>query len=157
MRIMGIRILILGVLVWFGLLQAASADDIASLEPISIVTANSATLFTAEIADNEQLRSKGLMFRQLMPADHAMLFDFVKPRPAAMWMKNTYVSLDMLFVREDGTIAAVAENTEPLSLQTISVEEPVRGVIELAAGTAKRLGIHRNDKVYHRIFHTEQQ
>jgi uncharacterized protein len=72
-------------------------------------------------------------------------------------MKNTYMSLDMLFIRADGTIAAIAENTEPLSEQTISVQEPVRGVLELPAGTAKKLGIHRDDKIFHRIFKTSQQ
>jgi uncharacterized protein len=95
-----------------------------------------------------------LMFRQRMPPDQAMVFDFINPKPAAMWMKNTYISLDMVFVREDGTIAAIAENTVPKSLDTISVQEPVRGVIELAAGTAKRIGIHKGDKVLNAIFKT---
>jgi uncharacterized protein len=137
--------------------SAVSAQEAARIEPLSIVTDSSATLFSAEIADNDELRGRGLMFRHVMPADQAMLFDFEKPRPAAMWMKNTYISLDMLFVRTDGTIAAIAENTEPLSTQTISVEEPVQGVVELAAGTVKRLGIKRNDKVYHQVFKTENQ
>jgi uncharacterized protein len=144
--------------VFFGLLSAmATAQDAARIEPISIVTETSATLFAAEIADNDDLRGRGLMFRHVLPPDRAMLFDFEKPRPAAMWMKNTYISLDMLFVRADGTIAAIAENTEPLSTQTISVDEPVQGVVELAAGTVKRLGIKRNDKVYHQVFKTEDQ
>jgi uncharacterized protein len=146
------------VLVWIGgLAGSASAQEAARIESMSIVTENSATLFEAEIADNDDLRGRGLMFRHILPADHAMLFDFEKPRPAAMWMKNTYISLDMLFVRANGTIAAIAENTEPLSLQTISVDEPVQGVIELAAGTVKRLGIKRNDKVYHQVFKTDNQ
>jgi uncharacterized protein len=144
--------------VFFGLLSAmATAQDAARIEPISIVTETSATLFAAEIADNDDLRGRGLMFRHVLPPDRAMLFDFEKPRPAAMWMKNTYISLDMLFVRADGTIAAIAENTEPLSTQTISVDEPVQGVVELAAGTVQRLGIKRNDKVYHQVFKTEDQ
>jgi uncharacterized membrane protein (UPF0127 family) len=136
---------------------ATQAQEAARIEPLSIVTETTATIFSAEIADTDELRSRGLMFRHVMPEGQAMLFDFGKPRPAAMWMKNTYVALDMLFVRADGTIAALAENTEPLSLQTISVEEDVKGVVELAAGTAKKLGIKRNDKVYHAIFKTEQQ
>jgi uncharacterized protein len=136
---------------------AALAQEAARIEPLSIVTDNSATLFAAEIADSPELRDRGLMFRHVLPADRAMLFDFDKPRPAAMWMKNTYISLDMLFVRADGTIAAIAENTEPLSTQTISVDEPVLGVVELAAGTVKRLGIKRDDKVYHQVFKTENQ
>jgi uncharacterized protein len=133
------------------------AQEVARIEPLSIVTETSATLFSAEIADNAELRDRGLMFRHVLPPDRAMLFDFENPRPAAMWMKNTYISLDMLFVRADGTIAAIAENTEPLSTQTISVDEPVQGVVELAAGTVKRLGIRRNDKVYHEVFKTEDQ
>jgi uncharacterized protein len=135
----------------------AQAQEAARIEPLSIVTDHSATLFAAEIADNPALRDRGLMFRHVLPADRAMLFDFENPRPAAMWMKNTYISLDMLFVRADGTIAAIAENTEPLSTQTISVDEPVLGVVELAAGTVKRLGIKRDDKVYHQVFKTENQ
>ncbi len=133
------------------------AQGVARIEPLSIVTETTATLFSAEIADTDELRERGLMFRHLLPQNQAMLFDFGKPRPAAMWMKNTYISLDMLFVRADGTIAALAENTEPFSAQIISVEEPVKGVVELASGTVKRLGIKRDDKVYHKIFQTVDQ
>jgi uncharacterized membrane protein (UPF0127 family) len=128
------------------------AQEPARIEPLTIVTDKDAHIFDAEVADTDDLRARGLMFRHKMPEDRAMLFDFGEPRPAAMWMKNTYVSLDMLFVRADGSIAAVAENTEPLSLQTISVQEPVKGVVEVAAGTVKRLGIKREDKVFHDIF-----
>ena len=142
---------LLGLMVWAGL---AHAQEPAAFEPISITTAQGAAIFIAEVAATDEQRARGLMFRHRLPEDRAMLFDFGEPRPAAMWMKNTYIPLDMLFVRADGTIAAVAENTEPLSLQTISVQEPVQGVVELAAGTAKRLGIRRDDKVFHRIFKT---
>jgi uncharacterized protein len=135
----------------------AVAQEPPKIEQITIVTALASTMMQAEIADTEELRERGLMFRHIMPPDHAMLFDFGKPRPAAMWMKNTYMSLDMVFVREDGTIAAIAENTVPKSLDTISVQEPVEGVIELAAGTVKKLGIHQNDKVFHRIFKTKEE
>jgi uncharacterized protein len=137
--------------------SSAMAEGPAPIEQISIVTEQTASLVTAEIADTEELRNRGLMFRHILPEGHAMLFDFGKPRPAAMWMKNTYMSLDMLFIRADGTVAAIAENTEPLSEQTISVQEPVRGVLELPAGTAKKLGIHRDDRIYHRIFKTAEQ
>jgi uncharacterized protein len=136
---------------------AAFAQELPKLEPITISTSAASTLLTAEIADTPELRERGLMFRHIMPPDQAMLFDFGDPRPVAMWMKNTYMSLDMLFVREDGTIAAVAENTVPKSLDTISVQEPVKGVVELAAGTVKRLGIHRDDKVFNRIFKTKEE
>ncbi len=132
------------------------AQEPSRIEPITISTQTASTRLSAEIADNEELRQRGMMFRHILPPDQAMLFDFETPRPVAMWMKNTYMSLDMLFVREDGTIAALAENTVPKSLDTISVQEPVRGVVELAAGTVKRLAIHKNDKVFHRIFKTKE-
>ncbi len=135
----------------------ANAQEIAKLEPVTISTATASTMLTAEIVDTPELRERGLMFRHIMPPDQAMLFDFGEPRSVAMWMKNTYMSLDMLFVREDGTIAAIAENTTPKSLDTISVQEPIKGVIELAAGTAKRLGIRRDNKVFHRIFKTKEE
>jgi uncharacterized protein len=160
---MGWRGIIVGV-VWallamgqVGLAKSVRAEGPAAIEQISIITEKTAGFFAAEIADTEELRNRGLMFRHKLPEGHAMLFDFGKPRPAAMWMKNTYMSLDMLFIRADGTVAAIAENTEPLSEQTVSIQEPVRGVLELPAGTAKKLGIRRDDKVYHRIFKTTEQ
>ncbi len=133
---------------------AVHAQEMMRVEPLTIVTQSRSAMFSAEIADTDVLRERGLMFRQRMPQDQAMLFDFGEPKPAAMWMKNTYMSLDMVFVRQDGTIAAIAENTVPKSLDTISVQEPVRGVIELAAGTAKRVGIRKGDKVLNAIFKT---
>ena len=130
----------------------AFAQDMMRVEPVTIVTAHATTTFSAEVADTDIARERGLMFRQVMPPDQAMLFDVGAPRPIAMWMKNTYVALDMVFVRQDGTIAAIAENTVPKSLDTIGVQEPVRGVIELAAGTAKRIGLAKGDHVMSSIF-----
>lgn len=143
---------------WLAFQPSAYSENaqISKLEPVTVASDASVTMFTAEIADTEELRRRGLMFRHLLPDDKAMLFDYGKPRPVAMWMKNTNISLDMLFIREDGTIAAIAENTVPQSLDTISVQEPVRGVLEMTAGTVKRLGLRPNDKVYHRIFRTAE-
>jgi uncharacterized membrane protein (UPF0127 family) len=137
--------------------QQALALEPPKIEPLTLVSDTNTVMFQAQIADTPELRERGLMFRQVMPEDSAMLFDFIQPKPVAMWMKNTLVSLDMVFVREDGTIAAIAQNTVPQSLDTISVQEPVRGVIELAAGTVKRLGLKKNDKVFQRIFKTQDQ
>jgi hypothetical protein len=151
-----VTLIFLACFLWLTCSLAAFSENaqISKLEPVTVASAESATMFTAEIADTEELRKRGLMFRHLLPEDKAMLFDYGKPRPVAMWMKNTNISLDMLFIRADGTIAAIAENTVPQSLDTISVQEPVRGVLEMAAGTVKRLGLRPNDKVYHRIFKT---
>jgi len=149
-------VVVLACFLWLTGSSAALSENaqISKLEPVTVASDASVTMFTAEIADTEELRKRGLMFRHLLPEDKAMLFDYGNPRPVAMWMKNTNISLDMLFIREDGTIAAIAENTVPQSLDTISVQEPVRGVLEMAAGTVKRLGLKQNDKVYHRIFRT---
>ena len=142
----------------FGLLSLFSAATgaidapLSKLEPLTIATKTDASLFTVEIADTDELRQRGLMFRQRIPPDRGMLFDFGAPRPVAMWMKNTYVSLDMLFIRQDGSIAYIAENTVPQSLDTLGVSEPVLAVLELAGGTSKRLGIRAGDTVFHRIF-----
>ena len=133
------------------------ADHTAGASPDQKVKhAPSAGSTVTQIADNEDLRERGLMFRQRLPEDHGMLFDFGQPKPAAMWMKNTYVALDMVFIRADGTIAYVAENTVPRSLDVIGVQEPVLAVLELAAGTARRLGLRAGDTVYHRIFNTAE-
>ncbi len=151
-----VALIFLACFLWLADSSAGFAENaqISKLEPVTVASSESATMFTAEVADTEELRSRGLMFRHFLPEDKAMLFDYQNPRPVAMWMKNTNISLDMLFIRADGTIAAIAENTVPQSLDTISVQEPVRGVLEMAAGTVKRLGLRPNDRVYHRIFKT---
>ncbi len=151
-----VTFILLTCFLWLAGASAALPENaqISKLEPITLESADSVTMLTAEIADTDELRTRGLMFRHFLPEDKAMLFDYQKPRPVAMWMKNTNISLDMLFIREDGTIAAIAQDTVPRSLDTISVQEPVRGVLELAAGTVKKLGLRVNDKVYHRIFNT---
>jgi uncharacterized protein len=144
---------------WLGLCAPAFSENaqISKLEPVTVAGEGSTTMFTTEIADTAELRERGLMFRHILPPDKAMLFDFGTPRPVKMWMKNTNISLDMLFIRTDGTIAAIAENTVPQSLDIVSVQEPVRGVLEVAAGTVKRLNLRTNDKVFHRIFRTSEE
>jgi uncharacterized protein len=142
---------LLGLLV---LLQPAVAEEqlLSKLEPVTIASADDAHMFTVEIADTDALRARGLMFRQRLPEDRGMLFDFGTVREVAMWMKNTYIPLDMLFIRADGSIAYIAENTVPKSEDVIGVREPVLAVLELAGGTTRKLGIRSGDKVYHRIF-----
>ena len=124
-----------------------------AFEPLTIVTKSGQRhAFQVEVARNDADRSQGLMYRRSMAADHGMLFDFARVEPVAMWMQNTYIPLDMFFIRPDGTIARIAENTEPLSTRTIPSGEPVLGVLELVAGSAKRLGIHPGDRVQHPMF-----
>lgn len=134
----------------------SAQDAMSKIEPLSITTETDVALFTVEIADTDELRERGLMFRQRLPEDKGMLFDFGQPRTVAMWMKNTYISLDMLFIRADGTIAYIAENTVPKLLDTIGVQEPVLAVLELAGGTVKKKGIKAGDVIVHRIFANAQ-
>ncbi|MFO0990911.1 MAG: DUF192 domain-containing protein [Hyphomicrobiales bacterium] len=136
------------------LVGSASAQDVVKLriEPVTVESQTAKEIFKAEIADTPEARQKGLMFRKELAADEGMLFDFGAPRPVHMWMKNTYISLDMIFIREDGTVIAIGANTEPLSEAVIGVEEPVKSVLEVGAGTAARLGLKPGDHVYHPIF-----
>ncbi len=123
------------------------------LEPLIIKTVQGDIhKFQVEVANNDETRQKGLMFRESMPFNHGMLFDFQRSIPVAMWMKNTYISLDMLFIRADGTIARIAENTKPLSTEVIPSGEPVLSVLELVGGVTKKLGIKPGDRVEHPLF-----
>jgi uncharacterized membrane protein (UPF0127 family) len=124
-----------------------------SFEPLTIATAGGARhAFMVEVARTDAERAQGLMFRRTLAADRGMLFDFKRVEPVSMWMQNTYVSLDMLFIRPDGTIARIAESTEPLSTRTIPSGEPVLAVLEVPAGTTARLGIRPGDRVEHPLF-----
>jgi uncharacterized protein len=123
--------------------QAACADDDIRLSTLTVQTASGLQNFFTEVAMSPEAKERGLMFRQKMPEDQAMLFDFNPPQPVQMWMKNTLIPLDMIFVRPDGTIVAIAENTVPQSLDVIGVQEPVAAVIEVAGGVTRKLGIHK--------------
>lgn len=132
------------------LITPAAAQE--ALERVEILSGGKTHVFQAEVMRTDAERARGLMFRRHLPEDRGMLFDFGQPRPVAMWMKNTYIPLDMLFIRADGKIAYIAENTVPKSLDAIGVSEPVLGVLELAAGVTKKHGIRAGDTVYHRLF-----
>ena len=138
-----------GVLV---LLVVAAVAYAATIERLEIVTRNGVQVFEVEIAATDEERARGLMYRRELPEGRGMLFNFALEGPITMWMKNTHVSLDMIFIRADGTIAAIAENTEPLSEAQIFSGAPVKAVLEVVAGTARRLGIAPGDRVAHRIF-----
>jgi uncharacterized membrane protein (UPF0127 family) len=121
---------------------AAAAD-----ESLEIVSSNGVHAFSVELATNDAERSRGLMFRKEVPQGHGMLFVFDSEAPVSFWMHNTIVSLDMIFIRSDGRILRIAENTEPLSDRLVPSGGAVRFVLEVAAGTAKNLGIAPGDRV----------
>lgn len=105
--------------------------------------------FMVELADTDERRMIGLMFRTQMAPDAGMLFDFKRDEPVAMWMRNTLIPLDMLFIARDGRIVNIGERAVPRSETTIMSQGPVRFVLELNGGTAARLGIRAGDRVEH--------
>ncbi len=123
-----------------------------ALETLTLVTASGRHDFRVEVMRTPEQLARGLMFRRFMPQDRGMLFDFQRVEPVSMWMQNTYIPLDMVFIRADGTVARIAEQTEPLSTRTIPSGEPVLGVLEVNGGMAARIGLKPGDKVDHPLF-----
>lgn len=135
--------------------SAASAQGGAAptaLEPLTIISGDKRHAFQVEVMRTPDQRARGLMHRNYLPADRGMLFDFQRTEPVAMWMQNTYISLDMLFIRADGTIARIAQRTEPLSTRTIPSGEPVLSVLEINGGISESLGIKAGDRIEHPLF-----
>jgi hypothetical protein len=118
-----------------------------STASLDIVTRSGRHAFTVEIAETEAQRAQGLMFRSRLAPDGGMLFIYPADRRLSMWMKNTLIPLDMLFVASDGAIVGVHERAVPHSLRSIASRVPARAVIELAGGTVARLGIRVGDRV----------
>lgn len=135
----------------FDLMSSARAQS-GVFEPLTLVSSSGRHVFQVEVMRNDAQRAQGLMFRRQMAADRGMLFDFEREAPVSMWMKNTYLPLDMIFIDRHGRIVNIAENTEPLSERTIPSAGPVLGVLEVNAGTARRLGLKAGDVVEHSMF-----
>lgn len=119
---------------------------------LEILTKSGPQRFNIELAISMAEQEQGLQFRKELAPDYGMLFDFGDEEKVSFWMKNTFVPLDMIFIRGDGTIARIAENAVPLSLDSVPSGEPVRAVLEVIGGTSKRLGIAPGDRVVHPIF-----
>lgn len=146
-----LRALFFVVLATVALAQPSRAQT-ASEDRLAIVTASGLHVFNVEVMRSQDELERGLMFRRTMAPDSGMLFDFQTPQIVTMWMKNTYVPLDMLFIGRDGRVVSIKENAEPLSERTISSGGLVIGVLELNAGTAKRIGVKVRDLVRHPMF-----
>jgi uncharacterized membrane protein (UPF0127 family) len=119
----------------------------AAREPLVVSTASGEHTFQVELADEPRERATGLMYRREMPKDHGMLFDFGADEPVSMWMANTYIPLDMLFIEADGTVESIAERTTPLSRRSLASKGEVRYVLEINGGLSDELGIKPGDKV----------
>jgi uncharacterized membrane protein (UPF0127 family) len=124
----------------------------AELQTVEIASKTGVHAFQVEMAITPEEKEHGLMFRRELPDGQGMLFDFQFDQNVAFWMKNTYIPLDMFFIRADGRILRIAENTEPLSERNIPSGGPVRAVLEVIGGTAKKLGIAAGDRVGGSIF-----
>jgi uncharacterized protein len=122
------------------------------MEVITIDSDHGSETFQVEIAADDATREKGLMFRKSMEPDHGMLFVFPIVEGVAFWMKNTPLPLDIIFIRQDGTISSVAPNAKPFSTEEIPSAEGIKAVLELNGGRAEALGIVPGDRVHAKAF-----
>lgn len=138
-----------------GLLVATSTGRGQAATPgetLTILTRNGPVVFTVELALTPEQHARGLMFRKELPARHGMLFDFGTEQEVSFWMRNTLIPLDMVFIDGKGVIRHLHENAQPLSEDAIPSRYPVRAVLEIVGGSARRFGIAVGDRVRHRIF-----
>ncbi|HEV2955377.1 MAG TPA: DUF192 domain-containing protein [Xanthobacteraceae bacterium] len=141
-----------GVLLVALILVIARTPGRAADDTLEIVSKSGVHVFSVELAVTDEQRTRGLMERRSLPEGRGMLFKFEPDQVIQMWMHNTYIPLDMIFIRGDGRIVSIAENTTPLSDRVISSGRAARGVLEVIAGTARKLGIAPGDRVAHPWF-----
>lgn len=108
--------------------------------------------FNVRVADTDARQELGLMYVTRLPADEGMLFPQQQPRVMSMWMKNTYIPLDMLFIDSRGRIVCLLANTRPQSLDILSCPKPAKAVLEIGGGEAAERGIRVGDRVIHATF-----
>ena len=137
-------LMVMGVLLITAMLVSPSVSHAAE---VTVQTDSGSHTFSVEIMRTSEERSKGLMFRKHLAPDAGMLFDFGNPRPVSMWMKNTYIPLDMLFISKDGVVHKIAENTTPHSTEIISSNSQVKFVLEINAGLSAKYGFEPGNRV----------
>ncbi len=132
---------------------SAQTKDEKNLETLILHTRQGAIhSINIELAATPAEQSRGLMFRTRLPAKHGMLFLHDPPQRVVMWMKNTYLSLDMVFFDDEGKVVQIVEGTTPLSLARIRSSQPIAAVLELAAGSVRTLSLAKGDRAEHRFF-----
>lgn len=131
--------------------QALEAVQTAT-EKLTLETSDGSKTLDVEVARDPAARERGLMYRRHLPENRGMLFDFDHEQTVLMWMKNTYISLDMIFIGRDGKVTHIETDTEPLSEAIISSQGPAFAVLEVNAGVAKKLGLKPGDMVRHPLF-----
>jgi len=129
--------------------------DFGTPEALTITSGDQTHNFSVEIADTDAKQAQGLMFRSDLGAGEGMLFEYAKPKVATIWMKNTEISLDIVFIRSNGRIVKIEHGAQPQSLRSASSEVVVAAVLELPAGRAQDLGISPGDVVSHNFFEAE--
>jgi len=132
--------------------QIAPLEDLAAFPSGALTISEGKKLkhtCTVWLADTPQRQAQGLMFVRSLPADRGMLFVHAEPRAISMWMKNTYIPLDMVFIDASGHIQQIVEQTTPHSLDLIRSNAPARAVLEIAGGEARKLGLHAGQLVNH--------
>src|SRR5688572_15761329 len=141
----------------FARAQSGPIEDLASfpIDKLEIVEGKGSGkkvkhVFQVWLADNPRRKSQGLMFVRDLPQLRGMLFVHEKPREIGMWMKNTYIPLDMVFIDEHGRIQQIVEQATPHSLDIIRSDKPALAILEIAGGEARRLGIHPGQRVNHK-------
>jgi uncharacterized membrane protein (UPF0127 family) len=127
--------------------KAVHPESGLAVIPLTVTSASGTHQFTVEIASSSVEQAKGLMFRTELGPDEGMIFPMNPPRDASFWMKNTVISLDLIFVGPDGRISNIAANAVPYDLNPLSSIGPVKGVLEIPGGRAAQLGIAAGDKV----------
>ncbi len=137
--------------------QTAKNDVVNFSAPITIYISSGQEkhAFEVERAITKAQQARGMMFREKMNKNSGMLFEFKEPKIASMWMKNTQLSLDILFIKGDGKILKIEHRAKPLTLRSASSEAEVAAVLEIMGGRAKELGISSGDTVIHNFFNTE--
>jgi len=145
----------LGAILLIAIIGGSGAAVCLPRAQVTIETSAGPKMFSVEVASDPASQRRGLMFRRELAPNAGMLFEFQSSTSQSFWMKDTVLSLDMLFIRSDGTIATIASQTVPLSTMPIRSTEPVRAVLEINGGRARELGIRPGDRVLGTIFHNE--
>lgn len=131
----------------FFMLPSAFGDVLFKPASLKIETKSGPVLLNVEVADTEAKREQGLMFRRSLSGDRGMIFLFDGEHEITMWMKNTYIPLDMVFIGNDWRVRHIAYDAEPFSTDVISSMRPASRVLEIGAGQAKKLGVSVGDSV----------
>jgi len=132
--------------------EASKTVGAAREERLELVTASGVHALDIEIAATPEKQALGLMYRTSLADTKGMLFPHKEPTELTMWMRNTYIPLDMVFIRADGTVHRIEARTEPFSERIIASEGPVSAVLEIAGGAAERMGLKPGDRVRHPFF-----